>query len=505
MIDVSLLSVMRRWYFRDGLSQREITKRTGLSRNTVRRYLKNDITEPVYTKRQTLGKVDEFEELLISWLKREARRRRKERKTVKNLYEELLPLGYSGSYDRVAAFVRKWREEQRLAASNQVYVPLEFAAGEAFQFDWGENYAFIDGRKTKLQVAHFKLSHSRAFILRAYLTQSHEMLFDAHNHAFRVFNGVPERGIYDNMKTAVDKVQRGKERIVNRRFLTMVSHYLFEADFCNPAAGWEKGQVEKNVRDARSVIWQHLPRVSSLTELNDWLESACKKDWQTRKHPQFTDRTIEDVWYQEQRQLMKVNAPFDGFIEHTKKVSSTCLVNFDRNKYSVPASFANRRISLHVYPGRLAFIAQGQKIAEHNRVFMSSHDIPGKVVYDWQHYLLVAQRKPGALRNGAPFNTMPDSFKHLQSILLQRERGDKEMVEVLSLILHHDEADVVKAVEMALDVGCPSKQHVMNCLSRLLAPSAPAPAPIINGLQLVTEPTSDTSRYDTLRGKRHAH
>jgi transposase len=122
VIDASLLSVMRRWYFRDGLSQREITKHIGLSRNTVRRYLKNDIADPVYTKRQTLGKVDEFEELLISWLKREARRHR-------------------------------------------------------------------------------------------------------------------------------------KERIVNRRFLTMVSHYLFEADFCNPAAGWEKGQVEKNVRDARSVIW----------------------------------------------------------------------------------------------------------------------------------------------------------------------------------------------------------------------------------------------------------
>jgi hypothetical protein len=307
------------------------------------------------------------------------------------------------------------------------------------------------------------------------------------------------------MKTAVDKVQKGKERIVNRRFLTMVSHYLFEADFCNPAAGWEKGQVEKNVRDARSIIWQRLPRVSTLTELNDWLETQCIKDWQTRKHPQFSDRTIEDVWYQEQRQLMKVNAPFNGFIEHSKKVSSTCLVNFDRNKYSVPSSFANRRISLHVYPSRLEFIAEGQQIAEHTRVFMTSHDIPGKVIYDWRHYLLVAQRKPGALRNGAPFNTMPDSFKHLQSILLQHQRGDKEMVEVLSLILHHDEADVVKAVEMALDVGCPSKQHVMNCLSRLLNPSSPEPVPIANGLQLITEPTSDTSRYDTLRGKHHAH
>lgn len=233
----------------------------------------------------------------------------------------MLPLGYTGLYDRLDAFVRKWREEQRLSVFNQVYVPLEFAAGEAFQFNWGENYGFINGRKTKLQVAHLKLSHSRALVLRAYhLTQSHEMLFDAYKHAFRVFNSVPERGIYDNMKTAVDKMQKGKARIVNRRFLTMVSHYLFEADFCNPAAGWEKGQVEKNVRDARSIIWQRqrlplpLPRFSTLTELNDWLETQSIKDWQTRKHPQLSDRIIEDVWYQEQRQLMKVNAPFNGFI-----------------------------------------------------------------------------------------------------------------------------------------------------------------------------------------------
>lgn len=84
-------------------------------------------------------------------------------------------------------------------------------------------------------MAHFKLSHSRAFIVRAYLLQTHEMLFDAHRHAFRVLGGVPKRGIYDNMRTAVDKVGRGNDRQVNARFLAMVSHYLFDADFCNPA------------------------------------------------------------------------------------------------------------------------------------------------------------------------------------------------------------------------------------------------------------------------------
>ncbi|MCE7654268.1 IS21 family transposase, partial [Vibrio fluvialis] len=129
---------------------------------------------------------------------------------------------------------------------------------------------------------------------------------------------------------------------------------------------------------------------------------------------------------------------------------------------------------------------------------------PPHIVYNWRHYLLVAQRKPGSIRNGAPFHLLPEGFKHLQSILLQREGGDKEMVEVLSLVLHHDEKLVEQAIDMALQAGTPSKQHVINCLSRLLNPSPVAPVTVSQGLRLVTEPTSDASRYDELRGKRHA-
>jgi len=258
VIDVALLSVIRRWHHRDEIPIREIARRTGLSRNTVRKYLASGIVEPQYPKRKSPSKLDEYAQTLTNWLHRETRRSRKQRRSVKRLYYDLAKLGYTGSYDRVAAFARDWRRQQQeaaLMAGRGTYVPLTFAPGEAFQFDWSEDYAVIGGQNTKLQVAHFKLSHSRAFVLRAYLQQTHEMLFDAHNHAFEVLGGVPERGIYDNMKTAVDKVGRGKARTVNIRFQAMVSHFLFESEFCNPAAGWEKGQIEKNVRDARHHIW----------------------------------------------------------------------------------------------------------------------------------------------------------------------------------------------------------------------------------------------------------
>jgi transposase len=131
------------------------------------------------------------------------------------------------------------REQQ--TTGRGTFVPLVFQPGEAFQFDWSEDFAVLGGELTKLQVAHVKRSHSRAFLLRAYPLQTHEMLFDAHVHAFRVFGGVPARGIYDNMRTAVDRVGRGKERQVNARFLAMASHYVFEPAFCSPAAGWKKG------------------------------------------------------------------------------------------------------------------------------------------------------------------------------------------------------------------------------------------------------------------------
>ena len=105
------------------------------------------------------------------------------------------------------------------------------------------------------------------------------MLFDAHWHAFRVFGGVPGRGIYDNMRTAVDRVGRGKERQINMRFVAMTNHYVYEPEFCNPAAGWEKGQVEKNVRDSRHQMLQGMPNFPDLAALNAWLEERCFDLW----------------------------------------------------------------------------------------------------------------------------------------------------------------------------------------------------------------------------------
>ena len=502
---MALLSVIRRWHLRDGMAIREIARRTGLSRNTIRKYLSTGIVEPKYPERHSPSKLDLFAPKLAAWLKAESKKNRKQRRNLRQIYADLSSLGYEGSYDRVAAFARHWRQAQQEAAGTTgrgTFIPLTFAPGEAFQFDWSEDWAVIAGVKTKLQVAQLKLSYSRAFFLRAYPLQTHEMLFDAHNHAFRVVGGVPRRGIYDNMKTAVDRIRKSKARDINTRFKAMVSHFLFEAEFCNPASGWEKGQIEKNVQDSRHRIWQGAPTFENLDALNAWLEQRCLTLWQELRHPELPG-TVADAWADELALLMAVPAPFDGFVEHTKRVSPTCLINFERNRYSVPASFANRPVSLRVYADHLVVAAEGNVIAEHSRVIDRRHHDSSQTIYDWRHYLSVLQRKPGALRNGAPFAEFPDGFKRLQSSLMKRPGGDREMVEILALVLHHDEQAVLMAVEMALDAGVPSKQHVLNLLGRLVELPPPAPIDAPQALVLKIEPLANVTRYDSLREVRH--
>ena len=242
-----------------------------------------------------------------------------------------------------------------------------------------------------------------------------------------------------------------------------------------------------------------MPAFATLAALNDWLEGRCTALWREIDHGKLPG-TVADAWMQERALLMPLPRPFDGFVEHTKRVSPTCLVTFERVRYSVPASYANRPVSLRVYAERIVVAAEGQLLCEHPRVIDRRHDSTGHTVYDWRHYLAVLQRKPGALRNGAPFVELPAAFRQLQVALLKQPGGDREMVEVLALVLHHDEQAVLTAVELALEAGVPTKMHVLNVLHRLLDSKAPLPpvtAP--QALRLVREPLANVTRYDDLR------
>jgi transposase len=494
MITMKELGRIRRMFYRDGVSLSEIAKKTGYSRNTVKRWLKTpEGVEPKYRRQCHDTKVSPYAVQLIKALETDAHRPKRDRRSALKLFGEIKAAGFTGDYSRVTEFVRRWRAEGGAAAVN-AYVPLKFDLGEAFQFDWSEEHLVIGGVWRKILAAHLKLCASRAFVLSAYPTQSHEMLFDAHTRAFTALGGIPRRGIYDNMKTAVDKVKTGKGRVINTRFAAMASHYLFDADFCNVASGWEKGVVEKNVQDSRRRIWQDAAkeRFGSFTELNVWLLERCRSLWQELRHTEYEELTIAEMLEHEQPSLMPMVTPFDGYVETLGKVYSTCLVSLDRNRYSAPCELVGQMVSLRQYPERIDIVAHDAVVAGHLRSFARK-----ETLYDWQHYIPLIQRKPGALRNGAPFADMPEPLQRLRSLLLRREGGDRVMARVLAEVPKSGLEDVLVAVELVLESGVPSAEHIENMLNRLKSPLMPES--IVSPIQVGEEPVVDAGRYDGLR------
>ena len=464
-----------------------------MSRTTVKKWLKVPLgTEPKYQRASKPGKLSGFKEELVRALKVDAHRPRRNRRTALALFHAIKAKGYAGGYTAVTDYIRGWHASNGHAVA-RAFVPLQFEPGEAHQFDWSEEHLVIGGVWRKLIVAHLKLCYSKAFVVQAYPTQSHEMLFDAHARAFAALGGIPRRGIYDNMKTAVDKVKKGKARVVNTRFAAMASHYLFDPDFCNVASGWEKGIVEKNVQDSRRRIWQDAGdvRFGSFTELNLWLLARCRALWQELRHPEY-DLPLAEMLEQEQPHLMPMIVPFDGYVETLGKVSSTCLVTFDRNRYSAPCELVGQMVGIRVYPERIDLVAHDAVVASHLRSFGRT-----ETRYDWQHYIPLIERKPGALRNGAPFADMPAPMQKLRGVLLKREGGDRMMAKVLAAVPKHGLEDVLVAVELVLESCNPSAEHIENVLNRLQA--TPPPAQVESALTVSETPVADTHRYDRLR------
>lgn len=492
---------IRRMFYREHLSINEIRRRTSLSRNTIKKCLKAPSDSAVkYHRAKKPGKLTPFESRLLLAPEADARRPRKDRRTARMLFQEIRKDGYVGGYTIVCDFVRYWRNQG--GQSKTAYVPLKFTLGEAFQFDWSEEWLVIGGIYRKVLAAHTKLCASRAFMLSGYPSQSHEMLFDAHTRAFSAFGGVPKRGIYDNMKTAVDKVSKGNGRVVNTRFFAMTAHYLFDPDFCNVASGWERGVVEKNVQDMRRRIWNEAKQqpFGSFEDLNNWLEARCRALWSEIQHPDYVGITLADALEQEQLYLMPMPAPFDGYIEVLARVSSTCLVTLQRNRYSVPCRLASQMVAVHQYADHIEIVNDNAVTARHVRLFDSD-----QVSYNWQHYIPVIEKKPGALRNGAPFAELPTSLLKLQTALRRRERqqADRIMAKVLSLVPTHGLEAVLVAVELVLESGAPSAEHVSNVLARLK--QTDSPAQVETTLKLNEEPQADTARYDRLNAKEVPH
>ena len=270
MKGVDTIARIRREFFVRGKTIKEIVRELHVSRNTVRKVLRSGATEFTYEREvQPLPKLGRWKAELDRLLAANEAKPARERLTLIRVFEALRALGYEGGYDAVRRYARTRRRDAK--TSIEAYIPLTFAPGEAYQFDWSHEVVLINGTTVIVKVAHVRLCHSRMLFVRAYPRETQEMVFDAHDRAFAFFKGACTRGIYDNMKTAVETIFAGKDRLYNRRFLQMCSHFLVDPVACTPASGWEKGQVENQVGLVRERFFTPRIRVKSYDELNAWL------------------------------------------------------------------------------------------------------------------------------------------------------------------------------------------------------------------------------------------
>jgi transposase len=498
MLVVETIGRIRREHFVQGKSIKEIARNLRLSRNTVRKVLRSDETSFSYERRvQPRPKLGRWKEQLDRLLAANVEAPAREQLTLIRIFEELRALGYDGGYDAIRRYARSWAKANASATAD-AFVPLTFAPGEAYQFDWSHEIVVMDGVTTIVKVSHLRLCHSRMMFVRAYPRETQEMVFDAHERAFAFFKGACGRGIYDNMKTAVETIFVGKDRQYNRRFLQMCSHHLVEPVACTPASGWEKGQVENQVRLVRERFFTPRLRFKSYDELNAWLMDKCIAWAKAHGHPERPERTIWEVFEEERPQLIAYRGRFDGFHALPASVSKTCLVRFDNNKYSVSASAVGRPVDIHAYAERVVIRQDGRIVAEHPHPRRYGR---GATVYDPWHYVPVLARKPGALRNGAPVKdwVLPTALERVRRKLTGSDDGDRQMVKILAAVLTDGLPAVEAACLQALSEGVHSADVVINILARQRDPGPAATILTPDALRLRHAPTADCARYDQLR------
>ena len=321
MLVVETIAKIRRAYFLQGKAIKEICRELRISRKVVRKVIRTGATEFRYERsREPMPRLGVWRERLEASLEANAQKPPRDRLTLVRIFEDMQGLGFDGSYAALRRYAVSWRE-QHSSATSTAYIPLTFAPGEAYQFDWSHEIVVIGGVTTTVKVAHVRLCHSRMMFVRAYPRETQEMVFDAHERAFAFFRGACQRGIYDNMKTAVETVFVGKDRQYNRRFLQMCSHYLVELVACTrfglgKGAGREPGRPRAGALLRAAAQGQELRRTQRLAG------RQMSRLGQVARSSEQSERTIWEVFEEERPKLIEYRTRFDGF-------------------HSVPASVSN--------------------------------------------------------------------------------------------------------------------------------------------------------------------
>ena len=451
---------VRRAHFHDGMSGRAIARDFGISRDSVAKMLAYS-EPPGYQRSAPIKrpKLDGFTDQIDQWLTDDKKRSRKQRHTARRIFDRLrAECSFTGGYTIVKDYVRLKKR-----GSKEMFVPLSHPPGHA-QADFGEALVVIGGVEQKAYFFALDLPHSDACYVRAYRAANTEAWLDGHVHAFGFFGAVPQSILYDNDRCLVARIMPDKTRKRTQRFSAMLSHYVIDDRYGRPGKGNDKGKVEGLVGYARRNFMVPMPRFASWDAFNDYLEEQCvqRQGDILRSHKTSIGERLEaDL---SAMQALPA-APFEACDLQSGQVTSTSVVRYRGNDYSVPVAYGHREVWIKGFVDRIVIGCAAEVIANHPR----SYDT-GDMVFNPVHYLSLIERKIMAFDQAAPLQgwELPDAFKTIQRLLEARQgkAGKREYVQVLRLLERFEMEVLHRALKDALRMGAVSFdaiKHLVLC------------------------------------------
>jgi len=433
----------------EGVSKRQILGETGMHWTTLEKILSHS-RPPGYRAKKVRErpKIGPYLAFIEKVLLDDKEVPKKQRHTAKRIFDRLIDKGYTGGYTVVKEVVA-----ERRRTSREVYMPLVHRPGEA-QVDYFHALANLGGRLQKVAIFMMALPYSDAFFMMAVPRECTESFWEGHVRAFEFFGGVPTRISYDNSKIAVHAILGTHRRTLTDGFLQLASHYLFDYHFCTVRRGNEKGVVENTGGYARRNFLVPVPQMADFDALNAHLHQRCTDDLDRLLRGQGA---IKAVLLEEEQAVFRPmpGTRFDACRKRSTRSTSLSLVRFRGNDYSVPVRCAHHEVTIKGYWDRVEIYQRDHLVARHRRLWGR-----GEVIYDPRHYLLLLERKPGALDHGRPLEglELPECFGVLRR-RLENQRGQegiKQYIAVLRLLERHSTSRVAAAISRALVTGAPS-------------------------------------------------
>jgi len=447
MFVVESYAAVRKFVFLEGRSRREAARVFGLSRETVSKMCRFS-APPGYVRARPAAKpkLDPLIGVIDAILEADSAAPVKQRHTAKRIFERLRDEhGYGGGYTVVKDYVRRQK-----ARGRETFVPLSHPPGHA-QVDFGEAVAVIGGVRQKIHFFCMDLPQSDSGFVKAYPRETTEAFLDGHVSAFEFYGGVPLSILYDNLKIAVAKICGDGKRERTRAFTELVSHYLFKDRFGRPGKGNDKGKVEGLVKFSRANFMTPIPVAASYEALNAMLADRCRKRLSERagRHTE----TIGQRLAADLAALRRLPAvALEPCEKRIARVSSTALVRYRGNDYSVPTAYGFQAVLVKGFVDEVVILCDGAQVARHARSY--GH---GVFVYDPLHYLALIETKPGSLDQAAALQDwdLPPAFQHMRHLLEARmgNRGKREFIQILRLMEIASKEVVAAAVTDAIQLG----------------------------------------------------